>query len=742
MINMIKADKDFFKICENHNNHNNLRSNHLIRQTMKQLLALLIFLSTTLFSQTGLYKPIDIDTVKYSLNDFGKMWTFDSVPVERFEKQYNFKPSVEWLNNVQKSALQFGGGCSAAFVSADGLIMTNHHCGRGQLSSLQDEGENWLRDGFYAQTLDEERFVPNLFVDQLINIEDVTDEIKSEMQKGNTDEEIIALRDSAKAKLIRDREKESNLVCKVVTLYNGGKFTLYFYKRYSDIRLVMAPDFQIAATGWDWDNFTYPRYELDFMFYRAYDENGKPVKSENHFTWSEKGAEEGEPIFVIGRPGHTDRLLSVANLEYLRDVVYTNRLAIYEELYQVYFELFSKYPERESELLNKVMGYGNGRKSYAGRLYGLSKPELMAKKISFEKDLRAKINNSDKLNEKYSSLWDDIEKIVSELRKTSSKYYGYIPPRRNASLYFTIANSLIDYANEMQKDEADRNPLYQQENIENTISNIYPDSIDIEFNNLLLRAHANTATSILGSNDKLLHILYNGKTGDDAVEFALSNTRLASKESVNEIINLSPDEILNSEDIFIKYLIKSKVIFDSLATEREALQNSLTLLNQKLGEAIFEVYGDKISPDATLTLRISDGVIKGYEYNGTIAPGKTTYYGLWDRYISFGKKTYPWGLHPRWQTPPADLDLATPLGFASTNDIVGGNSGSSLINKNMEIVGLAHDGNLESLAGHFIFDETNNRTIATDSWGLIESLKHVYKTERLVDELLNSRIVK
>ncbi len=709
---------------------------------MKQLLIILLFLSSILFSQAGLYKPIDIDTVKYSLNDFGKMWTFDSVPVERFKKQYNFKPSVEWLDNVQKSALQFGGGCSAAFVSEDGLIMTNHHCGRGQLASLQDEGENWLRDGFYAETLEDERLVPNLFVDQLINIEDVTDEIQSEMQKGKIDKEKIALRDSAKARLIRNGEKESGLVCKVVTLFNGGKYTLYFYKRYSDIRLVMAPDFQIAATGWDWDNFTYPRYELDFMFYRAYDENGKPVKSQNHYTWSKKGAEPGEPIFVIGRPGHTDRLLSVANLEYLRDVVYTNRLSLYEELYQVYFELFNKHPERESELLNKVMGYGNGRKSYAGRLYGLSKPELMAKKINFEKELRARINESPKLSKKYGSLWSEIKNVILDLRKTSSKYYGYAPPSGITSIYFSIADKLISYANELKKNEADRNPLYQKENIQITISSIYPDSIDIEFNNLMLRAHSNTATSILGRNDELLRILYNGKTENEAVQFALGNSLILSKENIVKLLELSSEEILNSNDVFIQYLTKSKVVFDSLATIRKSLENRLALLNQKLGEAIFEIYGDEISPDATLTLRISDGVIKGYEYNGTISPGKTTYYGLWDRYISFGKKTYPWGLHPRWQTPPADLDLATSIGFASTNDIVGGNSGSSIINRNMEIIGLAHDGNLESLAGHFIFDETNNRTVATDSKGLLEALKYVYKTERLVDELLNSRIVK
>lgn len=706
---------------------------------LKALLLSIVLMITT-NAQTGLYKPIDIDTLKYSLNDFGKMWTFDAVPIKMFESKYGFKPSVEWLENVQKSALQFGGGCSAAFVSEDGLIMTNHHCGRGQLTSLQDEGENWLRDGFYAEALADERVVPNLFVDQLIKIVDVTDEIKGEMLKGESDKEKIVLRDSIEARLIREAEAESELVCKIVTLYNGEKYSLYYYKRYNDIRLVMAPDFQIAATGWDWDNFTYPRYELDFMFYRAYDTDGKPVKSEHHFTWSEKGANESEPVFVVGRPGSTDRLLSVSNLEYLRDVVYTNRLALYEELYQVYFELFNKYPKRESELLNDVMGYGNGRKSYAGRLYGLSKPELMAKKINFEKELRSKVDESPELSEKYKNLWNDIDKVISELRKTSSEYYGYQPQRRGASAYFKIAYAIIDYAEEMKKEEADRSSLYKKENLQNTIKNIFPDSIDVEFNNLLIRAHANTVTSILGNNNELLKKLYGGKTGNEAVEFALGNSLISTKENFDLLLAKTPVEILNSSASFIQFIVESKPIYEKLEEERKDLDDKLTILNQRLGEAVFDVFGENISPDATSNLRISDGVIKGYEYNGTIAPGKTTFYGLWDRYISFGKKTYPWGLHPRWQTPPAELDLSIPIGFASTNDIVGGNSGSSIINKNMEVIGLAHDGNLESLAGHFIFDETNNRTVASDSWGIMEALKHVYKTDRLVNELLNCKL--
>ncbi len=705
-----------------------------------KILLPLLFFSLTIHAQVDLYQPIDLDTVKYSLDDFGAMWTFDDVPIERFEERLGFKPTEEWLNKVQRSALQFGDGCSAAFVSEDGLIMTNHHCGRNQLASIQDEGENWLKDGFYAEDLEDEILVPNLYVDQLISITDVTTEVKSAMDKGETADNIISLRDSIKTELIEKYEDETKLTCKIVTLYNGGKYSLYVYKRYNDIRLVMAPDFQIAATGWDWDNFTYPRYELDFMFYRAYDEDGFPVKSDDHFTWSEKGAEEGEPIFIVGRPGHTDRLLSVANLEYLRDVIYTQKLRYYEEIYKVYFEIFKSQPEKEFELLNKVMGYGNGRKSYAGRLYGLRNPYLMKKKYDFEKELIQKVKSDSLLNQKYGHLWESIQSVIAKLRDTANEHYGYSPPRYSASKYFTVARQLITYAKEMKKPEEERGVLYKKDVLEDTREIIFPDKFDKELNDKLLRVHANVATSYLGRDNKFLKKLYGGKTGEEAVEYALLGSLIKNKDDVEEIFKKSPESIMNSEDPFIYFLVNIRDIYDSLDLQRTEAENRLAVLNQELGSVIFQVFGSSISPDATLSLRIAEGVIKGYEYNGTIAPGKTTFYGLWDRYFSFGQKTYPWGLHERWQIVPEELDLSIPIGFASTNDIVGGNSGSSVINKDLEVVGLVHDGNLESLAGHFIFNTENNRAVSTDSWGLIEALKLVYKTDRLVDELLNSKL--
>jgi len=700
-------------------------------------LILLIILNIISFAQTGFYEPINVDTFKWSYEDFGRMWTFDNVPVERFENEYGFNPSQEWLNDVQESALQFGWGCSAAFVSENGLIMTNHHCGRDQLYTIQKKGEDLLKNGFYAKTLEEERKLKDLYVDQLVFIKDKTDEIKNFMNRGITDNEKINLKKEIIDSLENKSSDETGLHCKVVTLYNGSKYSLYGYKRYNDIRLVMAPDFQIAATGWDWDNFTYPRYELDFMFYRAYDENGKPVKVNHYFKWSKNGAKEGEPIFVVGRPGRTERLLSFSELKYLKDFIYPKYLIGFNSIYYAYNNMYQRHPERY-ELLNLVMRWGNSRKSYAGRLSALNNDIIMKKKKDFENDLKEQVHSSRELNEKYGEVWNSIDIVLKELSNYSKQNSIVRISRFLKPVYLQIASDLVLLAEQKLLPNDERFEKYKNENIDSTIVQIFPDSIDAELQINLLNAHEDFLTKILGSNDSLVKVLYPSKNID--LEKLISDSKLSSIEGVKRIAKMTGDQILNYSDPFIQFILELNKISETIKPKLTELNNTLDVLNQSLGEVIGIVYENKIPPDATGTLRISDGVIKGYEYNGTIAPGKTTFYGLWDRYFSFNQKTYPWGLHERWKKPPKQLDLSINVGFASTNDIVGGNSGSSIINTNKEIIGLVHDGNIESLAGYAIFLPENNRTVATDSKGLIEALKYVYKTNRLVKELQNGQI--
>ncbi|MCW8849087.1 MAG: S46 family peptidase [Melioribacteraceae bacterium] len=708
-------------------------------QNKSFLLILVLVSSSYLFGQSSFYNPMNIDTVKWSFDDLGKMWTFDNVPVNTFEQKYNFKPEQNWLDDVQKSALQFGGGCSGAFVSADGLIMTNHHCGRNELHTVEQEGENLLKDGFYAESLKNERKIENLYVDQLILIEDVTNEIKSYMRDGISDDDKIRLRNKMKDSLTIKYEEETGLKCRIVTLYHGGKYSLYGYKRYNDIRLVMAPDFQIAATGWDWDNFTYPRYELDFMFYRAYDEEGNPVKTDHYFSWSKKGAEDGEPIFVVGRPGSTDRLYSIEQLEYFKNYTFPFSLKGFNAIYDAYYEEYQKFPESD-ELLNRVMGWGNSRKSYAGRLAGLNNEYIMKKKKDFQKDLISKVNSDPEIKEKYGHVWKSIETVINELsqysvQNTINRFSRFIKP-----VYYKMAEQMIYIAEQKKLPNDDREDDYKDENLEVLIDKIYPKEIESDLEDNILAASVKFINSLVNSDHYLIKNVFDSKQGKEAVKSLKSKSNLLTKEGYLKIAQMDADEILGLDDPFIKYILFIKEESKRINPKVGELNNTLSVLNELLGEVVYSVFGNRIPPDATSTLRISDGVIKGYEYNGTIAPGKTTYYGLWDRYESFNKKTYPWGLHERWKTPPSELDLSTDIGFASTNDIVGGNSGSSVININKEVVGLVHDGNIESLAGHTIFLEENNRTVATDSDGLLQALIHVYKTDNLVKELLNGKI--
>ncbi|MBA4405836.1 hypothetical protein C0389_01040 [bacterium] len=703
------------------------------------IVSLLLAFFTLSITAQSIYEPRDLSKVESSLKDMGKMWTFDDVPVDVFKKEYGFRPSTDWLKDVQMSALSFGGGCSAAFVSADGLIMTNHHCGRNSLPALSPKGEDYLRDGFYAKTMAEEIKVSRLFVDQLVMIEDVTKEVLNAMKTGKDNNEKVKLRNDKIKELEYKYSKDSGLSCRVVQLYNGGKYSMYGYKRYDDIRLVMAPDFQIASTGWDWDNFTYPRYELDFMFFRAY-ENDRPVKADNFFRWSKEGAKEGEPIFVIGNPGRTQRLYSVAQLEFFRDKNYKYTLLQQNEIYKVYFELFQSHPERYTELLNMVMGIGNGRKSYAGRYMGLRDEYVMAKKIDFEKNLRAKVNADPELKAKYGHVWDAIKNNLDELRKYVDEATAFAYNPRSSTVYYSVAEKVIEYAEQMKLTEDKREAGYKADKLDETIKSIYPSTIDEEMQTKLVRAQANIIRSILGDTHPVVQRMYGMAKGNEAAAMVMNNSFLTSKEKFDELMKKSPDEILTLGDPFIYFLLSTQSKLKEMRAKMTEINNTLTVLNQLLGEVCYQVYGDELSPDATGTLRISDGRIEGYEYNGTIAPGKTTFYGMYDRWNSFNKKDYPWGLHPRFQRIPEGFDLATNVDFASTNDIVGGNSGSSVINSEKEVVGLVFDGNLESLAGDFIFLPEVNRTVAVDSKGLIEALKYFFKTDRLIKELQDGKM--
>ena len=686
-----------------------------------------------------LHAQVNLDTVKSQKFDTGKMWTFEYYPGSYIKTTYGFDASEEWLKKVRLSALRFGNGCSASFVSEDGLIMTNHHCVDGVLESVQKEGENIPKNGFFAATLEDERKIPNLFVDQLALIEDVTSPVLEAMNSGKTDDEKIEKRNAKIKELETSYSENSGLICKITSLYNGGKFSLYGYKRYNDIRLAYSNERIVGLYGGDPDNFTYPRYDADFAFVRAYDESGKPIKSENYFKFSPNGASENELLFVVGNPGSTQRLKTVAQLEYYRDVTYKANVFLLSRLYSIYDEMIAEEPAKADEYRGQQFFIGNSSKVSKGVLAGLEDPVFMARKKDFEKKLKDAVMANPELKEKYGHLWEGISQTRSEARDISSELMISSISPRTAPSYLSLARKVVALATDLKKPEADRLPANKADKLEETINGLFPSTQNISMDKKLTAMMADFMIMAAGKENDLVKKMFNGLSGNAAADYALKNSVLTAKESLIEFAKKDPDAILNSNDPFIYYVVNTQDKLKELTGKAREIQITEQALESQLGQVLFAVYGTSIPPDATFTLRISDGVMKSYEYNGTIAPTFTTFYGLYDRYYSH-RKQFPWDLPARWTKLNPDFDLSTPYNFISTNDIIGGNSGSAIINTKAEVVGAVFDGNMESLAGNFIFTTEANRSVSVASQGILEILQDLLNARRISDELKAGKI--
>ena len=700
---------------------------------------LLTLLSVNISGQVSDY--LGLDTIKAGKFDNGKMWTFEYPPMDYFNQTYGFKPDEAWFEHVRMSALRFANYCSASFVSEDGLVMTNHHCARQSVTQVNKEGEDLHSTGFAATTLQDERPVPGLYVDQLVLFKDVTDEVIEAINQGKTDEEKAKLEEDIISKIEEREASATGLEVAITPLYNGGKFSLYGYKRYTDVRLVFAPEEQIAFFGGDPDNFTYPRFNLDCSFFRVYDSTGAPLKTQNYFKWSQNGASVGEPVFVVGNPGNTDRLNTVAQLEYARDIQYPRTISLLTSLSDMYKDMLKKDPGKKAELEDRIFGFDNSIKAISGILDGLRNPVLMQRKRDFEKNFRASVEADPELKAEYGHLWDKIADSRTQLKEIASKNFALTINQLFTSQYFFIADEIISIAENLKLPESERNDLYVGDELNNTLASLFPEDFDADMNKTLLRTNVNNLIKYLGKDDPLVKKFTGGKDGEEAVEYVLNNSKITNLDDVKELLNDGPDEVLKGEDPFIYFMMNSKDRAKEYSKKVNELLEVENAYSQQLGVALFKVYGTSIPPDATFTLRLADGVVEGFPYNGTYAQPYTTFFGLYDKYYGHGK-TFPWNLPDRWSAPPAGLDLSTPFNFVSTNDIIGGNSGSPVINKKAEIVGLAFDGNIQGLPGNFIFRTEDNRTVSVHSTGMVEAIDKVYKLGRLSEELKTGKISK
>jgi len=684
-----------------------------------------------------------LDTVRAGAFDNGKMWTFEYPPLDYLEDTYGFSADTEWFQRAHLSALRIP-GCTASFVSPNGLVMTNHHCARGSIEQVSREGEDLITDGFYAATLEEERPIEDTWADQLIEIRDVTDRVYTALE-GVTDTQARAQRREEVSEEITTEitteiteefgGEDAGFNVEMVELYAGGRFSVYIFRRYTDVRLVVSPEVQVAYFGGDWDNFTYPRYDLDMTFYRIYDDSGEPFQSEHYFPFNEEGVSEGDLVFVIGNPGTTSRLQTVAELEYRRDVsdqAVVDMLRTRSVALQEYAE---RHPEeaREMDLRNTIFGFLNSLKAYSGIVAGLHDPVKIAKRKDHERKFQAAIDADPALKAEYGDLISQMADLQAQKREHAAALSSFLALGHGELGSSTLGRAFAAF--QYLSAQAQGAPAEMVDEMKNAILSTPEQPREINEAQLAQRFHDFVRN--FGPDHAFVQGILQGRTPEGMAAVLLEGSVLADSASAAAAVNTGS---LSMDDPAVRIVLPIAQVFAPAQQVQAVATAEETEISSALGRALFAVYGTDVPPDATFSLRIADGVVEDYEYNGTVAPINTTFYGMYDHYYSYGAGS-DWDLPDRWLSPPESFDLSTPLNFVSSADIIGGNSGSPVIDRNLHVVGLIFDGNIESLPGDYIYLPEENRSVAVDVRGILEALENIFDAGRIVEELTSGVLV-
>ena len=662
------------------------------------------------------------------------MWTFDNPPLKQLKERYGFTPTKEWLDHIRLSSVRFNDGGSGSWIGAEGLVLTNHHVARGQLQKISTPQKDYAKDGFYARTQAEELKSPDLELNVLMSTEEVTSRVESAVKPGMDEKKALDARKSEIAKIEKESLDATGLRSEVIPLYNGGEYWLYRYKKYTDVRLVFAPEQQIAFYGGDPDNFTYPRYDLDIAIFRVY-ENGKPVHNDHYLRWNPKGPADGDLVFVSGNPGSTDRLDTVAQLETLRDYAYPMTLKAEKHRLDVLNRYSSLGAEQAREAANLKFGIENAFKAQTGENEGLNSKAIFTKKEKEEQEFRARIDKDPKLKAEYGDAWSQIsaaeKKLVANYKtlrfRSISRSFASLPGE---------ALTIVRYVAEVKKPDGERLDGFHDAELESLQFELFsPAPKYPALDEKLLADSLQESLEQLGPNDPFIKAALNGKSPADAAAEIMKGTKLGDAAFRKSLIEGGEQAVAASTDPLVVF---ARRIDPLLREQRKWLEDNVisieTSAGEKIGKARFAVYGKSAYPDATFTLRLSYGTVKGYPMNGTIAPSRTTIYGLYDRAQSFDNKA-PFDLPERYEKGKDRLTLSTPLDFVSTADIIGGNSGSPVIDRNGDFVGIIFDGNIESLVGRFVYDEGANRAVAVDSAVITHALRALYDAGPLADEI-------
>jgi hypothetical protein len=668
--------------------------------------------------------------------ELGTMWTFENPPLEYWSDTYGFTPSQAWLDHVRLASVRVGTFCSGSFVSPDGLVMTNHHCAR-ECVEAQSTGEtDYVEEGFYARTRQDELVCPDLYLDQLVGIEDVTARIQGAAPQNAAASAVTEAMEAEIETVEGECAAGTGSECQVVSLFHGGQYQLYRYKRFQPVKLVFAPELQAGFFGGDPDNFTYPRYALDVSFLRAYDGDAGVPATTPFFPWRRDPVGEGELALVTGNPGSTSRMITVAQLLYEQRYRHPFLVQLLTGQSELLHRIAESSPEAEQQVRQQIFSVENSLKAYTGQLAGLRDTLLVGRKILWERQFRDRVNADAALRSQYGDVWNRIA-TIQERKLAVSPRLNLTNVQFVGAPQITYARQLVDYLTQAALPEAQQSEQFRANRAQIEAMLRSPAPVDPGLANQLLALYLTIADEWLEPGDPLRETLLQPDE-DPAVgaRRLAAATRILEAAYRQELIAGGAPALAASTDPFIRLARQAGPAYTTLEAEWAELNAAETVQEERLAKALFAVYGAKLPPDATFTLRITDGVVQRYPYNGTFAPPYTTFYGLYARAAEFSNEM-PWALPGTFAARRAAVDMETPLNFVSTNDITGGNSGSPLIDREARVIGLAFDSNVEGLPNEFLFrPDSGGRTVSVHASGILEALRSVYQASALVDELL------
>ena len=663
------------------------------------------------------------------------MWTFDNPPLTLLRRHYGFLPDPPWLDRVRLASVRFNDGGSGSFVSSRGLVLTNHHVALGQLQKMSRAGKDFVKDGFLARGPAREKRCPDLEINQLVSFEEVTARVNAAIDPKAPESAQNEQRKAETSRIEKESAEATGLRSDVVELYQGGEYWLYRFKKYTDVRLVMAPELEAAFFGGDPDNFTYPRYALDFAFFRVY-EAGKPVRPAHFFPFSAKGAGEGELCFVTGHPGSTDRLLTLSQLRLQRDTLMPARLGFLRERRQGLARYAAGGAERARRAQDLVFRVENSIKAMEGEYEGLLEPRTLEAKEEEERILRRRAH-SDPALQAFSGSWDRVEKAQAELGR---RYRELFFRKLHGHALMGIADTVVRYVSEVRKPNEKRFEEYRDSGLESLHLRLYsPAPVYPDLEAAMLAQGLSLSLKALGPEDPFIRAVLQGKSPEETAKEALAHTRLKNVGFRKRLIREGAALIESCGDSMIVLARRADPFYREMRKWYEdEVQSVERAEGTRIARVRFACHGKNLYPDATFTLRMSYGQPASYDAGKTRVPHKTTFGGLYSRADGFDN-TPPFRLPKRVLAAKAKVRLGTPLNFVTTHDIIGGNSGSPVIDRKARLVGLIFDGNIQSLAGRYAYSRESSRAVSVHSAGILEALRAIYGAKALLRELAGQR---